>query len=46
MKKTVSPAPTYCRYAAMANAAENVALSITFSVDDDVASYDGFVRAR
>lgn len=39
-----APAPTYCRYAAPMVAGEATALSISFGIDDDVASYDKFVQ--
>ncbi len=37
------PAPTYCRYATPASDNAPTALSVTFGIDDDVASYDKFV---
>ncbi len=42
--KAAAPAPTYCRYAAPESAGSNTALSVTFGIDDDVASYDKFVQ--
>ncbi len=42
--QAAAPAPTYCRYATPESANSATALSVTFGIDDDVASYDKFVQ--
>jgi len=41
--RTVSPAPTYCRYAAPTVGAADMALSMSFTIDDDVDSYQKMI---